>query len=158
MIKKEGQTINTMRRLKIFVAHSFGTVDMKPTQDKPLRPRLLFAYGDSAYSALCGRQFRRQGWEVYQAGSAADVHRLVETINPRAVVVDTNLPDETGWLTCAKILLGRPSTRVVLVSTQKIEAEQRLASFLGAAGLVTRDQGTGPLLDLILGQVLPQTG
>lgn len=131
---------------------------MTVNTDKPFRPRLVFAHGDSAYAALCGRHFRRQGWEVYQANTAADARRLVRTISPRAVVLDTNLPDESGWLTCAKILLERPGLRAVLVSPQKTEKEQRLGAFLGATGLVGRDEGVGALLDQVLGTVLPQTG
>ncbi len=131
---------------------------MTVNTDKPFRPRLVLAYADSAYAALCGRHFRRQGWEVCQASTAADVYRLARTISPRAVVLDTDLPDESGWLTCAKILLERPGLRVILVSPHQTEPEQRLSAFVGATGLVGRDQGVDALLDMILGTVLPQTG
>ena len=52
------------------------------------RPKMLLVYGDSAFAAKTSRHYRRQGWDVRMAGSAAEARRLVERLDPMATVVD----------------------------------------------------------------------
>lgn len=115
------------------------------------RPRLLLAYSDPAYAALASRHFRRRGWEVHTVGKAADVRRLAFALAPRIVVLDVNLSDESGWLTCAKLLLDRPELRVVLVAPEQSELLARQAAFIGAAGFISREQGCEALFDEAVG-------
>src|SRR3954447_4782484 len=77
---------------------------------KPMsfRPRLVLAYADSAHAALSCRHLRRQGWEVHLASSGFEARRLVRLLAPQVVVLDTDLREESGWLTCAKLKLENP--------------------------------------------------
>src|SRR5207248_6982855 len=97
---------------------------------KPLsfRPRLVLAYADSAHAALSARHFRRLGWEVHLASSGPDARRLASALTPEVVIIDTQLPDESGWLTCAKMMLENGAQKAVLVSARVTEEEKRLAA------------------------------
>jgi sigma-B regulation protein RsbU (phosphoserine phosphatase) len=108
---------------------------------KPLRRRMILADGDSAHAAASARHFRRQGWEVHLAVSGPNARQLVHMLAPEVVVLDTQLPGESGWLTCAKITLIKTDVSVVLVSSEATEEEQRLAEAVGAAALVNRENG-----------------
>jgi DNA-binding response OmpR family regulator len=124
----------------------------------PLRPLLVFAYADSRYAALGCRQLRRLGWEVRLASRGHEARRLAGALKPAVVVIDTDLHDESGWLTCDKLSRETPGPKVVLVGTNPSEEDRRLAAFVGAAAIVRRDAGVGALVDQVLGTALPAAG
>src|SRR6516162_587040 len=86
-----------------------------------LRPRMLLAYSDSAHAARCVRYFRRLGWEVHMVASGAEAQRLANQLLPHAIVLDVNLPDESGWLSAAKLRLLPPEHRIVLLAAEADE-------------------------------------
>src|SRR5437660_1486053 len=69
-------------------------------------PCLVLAHKDIGFAAQTSRQFRLLGWDVYLAGTGADVRRLTSRLAPAAVVLDVDLADESGWLLCDKINRG----------------------------------------------------
>jgi len=124
--------------------------------DKPFvsQQRLVLAYADSTYAALSCRFFRRQGLQVHLASSAAEARRLVRVLAPSVLVLDTNLRDESGWLTCAKLVAEHRELRVVLVAPESSCESRALADFVGAAALVAREAGAAVLVDEVLGNAL----
>jgi DNA-binding response OmpR family regulator len=114
------------------------------------RPRIVVAYADSVYAAQCARHFRRLGWEVHLAHSGHDARRLAGLIEPQVVVVDTELPSQSGGLACAKAMSASGSYRVVLVSPAVGEGELRLAEEIGAAAIVARTEPVKALVDCVL--------
>jgi DNA-binding response OmpR family regulator len=127
-------------------------------QPLKFRPRLVLAYADSAHAALSARHFRRLGWEVHLASSGPDARRLARTLAPAVVILDTQLPDESGWLTCAKMALENGAQKVVLVSSAVTAEEQRLAALVGAAAVVERRDGVPALVDRVMDKALPHAG
>jgi CheY-like chemotaxis protein len=113
------------------------------------RPRLLLGYSDSAHAARCVRHFRRLGWEVHMVASGAEAQRLAYEIVPHLIVLDVDLPDETGWLSAAKILLLQPAHRVVLLAADVAPHFQERAESLGVAAVVWREDGPEALASLI---------
>jgi DNA-binding response OmpR family regulator len=122
------------------------------------RPLLVLAYADSLYAALSCRHFRRLGWEVHLANSAREARRLTRVYAPAVVVIDTDLHDESGWLTCDKMTRELADQRVILVGPNPTEESHRLAAFVGAAALVNRTAGVSALADEVLGAALPAVG
>jgi DNA-binding NarL/FixJ family response regulator len=116
------------------------------------RPLMILGYADSAHAAQCGRYFRRLGWEVRLVASATEVRRLLETFSPRAIVLDTELPDESGWLACAKIMHEDPSRYVVLLTPDASPEASRQAVEVNAAGVVSRQDQMEDLAEMILGE------
>jgi CheY-like chemotaxis protein len=114
------------------------------------RPRLLMAYSDSAHASRCVRQFRRLGWEVHMVASGALVQRLAIELMPDAIVIDVDLPDESGWLSAAKILLVQPSQRIILLADSFDANERERARSLGVVGMVRREDGMGDLTALVV--------
>jgi DNA-binding response OmpR family regulator len=100
------------------------------------RPRLVLAYNDSARAALTSRHFRRLGWEVHQACSGPEARRLVYVLRPQVVILDADLRDESGWLTCAKLTLGGGGPRAILVSAEVTSRERAFAETVGAAAII----------------------
>ena len=125
---------------------------------RSIRPRMVVAYADSVHAVLSARHFRRLGWEVHLASSGPDARRLADALAPEIVILDTQLPDESGWLTCAKLILENGAQKIVLVSAEATDEEQRLAETVGAAALVSRETGVPGLVGEVMGMALPHAG
>jgi ActR/RegA family two-component response regulator len=97
------------------------------------------------FDGSVARSFRRRGWDVYQTKSGPEARRLARMVSADLIVLDTFLPEESGWLTCEKLTREIPGARVVLVDPDPRRAA--LAEFVGAAALVGSD-GLAALLEL----------
>jgi DNA-binding response OmpR family regulator len=111
------------------------------------RPHVVIAHTDPAYAAGAARAFRRYGWEVVLAADGPEARRLAAAPAARLVILEAGLPEESGWLTCAKLRAAGPRTPVVLVGNESAAPDDAFAEFAGAARLVTREQGYEPLLE-----------
>lgn len=110
------------------------------------RPRLLLAYADSAQAASSCRYFRRLGWEVHLTNTGAEARRLTRLLSPTVVLLDVDLADESGWLTCAKLILEWPQQTVILLSDVVKPADVEFARLTGAAAIAAR---TANLVDVV---------
>jgi DNA-binding response OmpR family regulator len=110
------------------------------------RPHVVIAHTDAAYVLGAVRAFRRNGWHFSLAATGPEARRLASSFDADLVVLQADLPGESGWLTCAKIHFGDPRCHVILVSDDD-EGDEGFAEFAGAARLVTRAQGAEALLD-----------
>jgi len=106
-----------------------------PDQDPRCRPRLVLAHTDAIYAAVASRYFRQCGWEVYLAEAAPQVRRLTRDMEPVVVALDVDLREQSGWLTCCKLLLEHPHLKVILVASHPAPDRHRFAAFIGAACL-----------------------
>jgi DNA-binding response OmpR family regulator len=100
------------------------------------RPCLVLAHADPVCTADLCRRFRRQGWDVYPTHGGPEARRLARMLDADLVILEADLPDESGYLTCAKLIQERPGRTVVLVSEDPSSRNGERAVFVGAAGLV----------------------
>src|SRR5437763_8367400 len=89
---------------------------VRDNSGRATRPRLLLAYSDSAHASRCVRYFRRLGWEVHMVASGVEAQRLAGELMPQVIGLDVDLPDESGWLSAAKIRIAPPEQRVILLA------------------------------------------
>lgn len=113
------------------------------------RPHLVLAHPNAAYAASVCRYYGRLGWETHLASSAHDARRLAEQLSPDVVVLGTDLPDESGWLTCGKLLQEYPGQKVVLVAGRSTPENRHFAAFVGAIALVQEEAGVQALAEEI---------
>jgi DNA-binding response OmpR family regulator len=129
-----------------------------PEQEPDRPPGLVLAHLDPIYAAVASRYFRQCGWEVYLADSGPDARYLAREAGPVVVALDVNLREESGWLTCWKLLREQPRLKVLLVGSHPAPIEHRFAAFVGAAGLVDRRLGVAALVDAVYGAALRAVG
>src|SRR5262249_23638451 len=105
-----------------------------PEQDPRCRPCLVLAHPDTMYAAVASRYFRQCGWDVFLADSGPQARRLARELNPLVVALDVELREQSGWLTCWKLLHEQPRLKVLLISSHPAPDRHRFAAFVGAAG------------------------
>lgn len=99
---------------------------------------LLFVEDDESLRRLVAMHLRHQGYEVEEATAAEDAARLLaDGLRPSLVLLDLNLPGDTGW-----DLLRRPDLREagsppVLITSATTVSPSRLAEF-GCAGYLPK--------------------
>jgi DNA-binding response OmpR family regulator len=129
------------------------------TEDNsPYRPCLILAHADPTFADLTCRSFRRRGWDVYRAHTGPEIRRLARMMGPDLVLLDTDLPGESGWLTCDKLTREQPHARVILVGPSTTPQDDQLAAFVGASALVNRADGMTLLVHEVCGTPLPAAG
>lgn len=102
------------------------------------RPCLILGYVRSEFASRWGRFFRRQGWEVHLAAEAAEARRLANILSPSAVVLDVDMPDESGWLASAKLTAEHPHAKILLVGSRSPKRTTDIAE-VGADAWLERD-------------------
>jgi DNA-binding response OmpR family regulator len=93
-------------------------------------------------SAQIADRLRRSGWRVYRVADCDALRRLTCHMTPDVVVLPADGADESGWLTCAKLMRAIPRLRVIVVGEPTAEAAD-LARFVGAEAVssdVTMDE------------------
>ena len=112
------------------------------------RPRLVLAHADPLYAALVRQIFLRLRWNVHITASGVQAREMVGELSPAMVILDAELPDESGWLTCAKLLRAEPRLRVIVVGGPTSDGPQ-LARFLGVEAPMPSDVSAEKLVERI---------
>ena len=100
--------------------------------------RVLIVEDDETLRQIVARHLRSQGYEVAEAPSAEDAVRAVEGAwHPDVVLLDLNLPGDTGWdLLRAQAFAAADSPPVIITSATTV-SPKRLAEF-GCAGYLPK--------------------
>jgi DNA-binding response OmpR family regulator len=99
---------------------------------------VLIVEDDESLRRIVSRHLRAQGYDVDEASSAeAAAGTLVGGIRPDVVILDLNLPGDTGWdLLRGPALIAAGSPPVVIASATTV-SPKRLAEF-GVAGYLPK--------------------
>lgn len=93
---------------------------------------------------------REIGWEVESAASGEDVRRLAVKLRAAVAVLEASAGNESGLLTCAKLVRALPRVRVVLIGPPDEETE-RFALFAGAAAYLPLGSSPSEVVRAIAG-------
>jgi hypothetical protein len=113
---------------------------------------VILALPESVLLTATIDRLRRAGWRVFQAATINAVRGLARRVAPEVVVLPADGSDESGWLTCAKLLEAMPGLRVIVVSKPTADGTE-FARFIGAT-LVPGDATAEELADHVEGAAL----
>src|SRR6185436_14277940 len=86
---------------------------------------------------LLERQMTRGSFELISAGTAAEGIRLAEAVQPDAIVLDVQLPDQDGWSVLSRFKThARTSAIPIVILTAMDEHPGALGD--GAVGIVAK--------------------
>lgn len=107
---------------------------------------LLIVDDDEALRRWAERVMRRKGYVCDSAANAADARRRLEHGAYALVLLDVNMPGESGLELLSSIRSNHPTTAVVMVTGEDDPQLALSAIELGAYGYVVKPVGTGELL------------
>jgi two-component system response regulator NreC len=90
------------------------------------------------------------GFEVVaEAGNTQDAARFVRGHHPDVLVLDLNMPGESGLKLIPRIYEEVPETRIVVLTMQRDPAFARQALAAGAMGYVVKDAADSELVEAV---------
>ena len=94
------------------------------------------------------------GCEVRRAWNGDQALAVAEWFQPEIVFLDVVIPEQMGWLVCAKLKMAQPAPVVVVVTGVVEEANDRFAEFVHADLLIRKPFSEAdilrPLTELVL--------
>ncbi len=111
------------------------TCRRKGLDSHSFRAVLLVEYRDEVFARLeC--DLAAMGVWVERASNAAEASQRFAHCPPDLMIVNVDMPDESGWLLAGKLRLVRPTARVWLYSPRSSGFDHGLAHFLGVSQLI----------------------
>jgi two-component system, NarL family, response regulator NreC len=86
---------------------------------------------------------------VAEAANTADAARYVRGHHPRVLVLDLNMPGESGLALIPRLREEAPDTQIVVLTMQRDPAFARQALSAGATGYVIKDAADGELVTAV---------
>jgi DNA-binding NarL/FixJ family response regulator len=117
--------------------------------------KILLAHRDAGFRRELLENLDGREVQVIQSATAEATHALAAEFRPSIIIVDADLPDQSGALTCAKLKISHPRCRVMLVGRQRNGADARLARFVGADVYVSQREGLDEILRYVSRRTLP---
>lgn len=99
--------------------------------------RMVVCLGNLPQGAVIERYFQERGWEVLAARSGEEARLLVRKCSNPVVLLTEYAADESGWVTCWKVLSDRPTLQVCVIGPRPAEEGARLAEFVKAAAYIS---------------------
>lgn len=100
--------------------------------------RILLVEDDESLRRIVSRHLREEGFEVEGVASAEDAERLLHKgLRPAVVLLDLNLPGETGWDLLRGPTLAEAGSPPVVITSATTVSPRRLAEF-GCAGFLPK--------------------
>jgi DNA-binding response OmpR family regulator len=113
------------------------------------RAPILLVEDDETLRSILARHLRARGFEVAESGSAEDASRaLREGLRPGLVLLDLNLPGDTGWDLLRGADLGEHGHPPVVIASATPVSPKRLEEF-GVAGYLPKPFPLETLVDTI---------
>lgn len=114
------------------------TCRRKGLDSHSFRAVLLVEYRDEVFARLASDLAAMGVW-VERASNAAEASQRFAHCPPDLMIVNADMPDESGWLLAGKLRLVRPTAHVWLYAPRSSGFDHGLAHFLGVAEVVHYD-------------------
>jgi DNA-binding response OmpR family regulator len=100
--------------------------------------RVLMVEDDESLRQIVSRHLRAQGYEVDEAASAEGAAIALDNgLRPDVVILDLNLPGDTGWDVLRSPALAAAGSPPVIIASATTVSPKRLAEF-GVAGYLPK--------------------
>ena len=102
------------------------------------KPVVLMVEDDESLRRILARHLRAVGYDVAEAASAEEATRKLESgVRPGVVLLDVNLPGDTGWDLLRSGVLAASGSPPVIVTSALPVSSRKLAEF-GCVGYLPK--------------------
>jgi two-component system torCAD operon response regulator TorR len=98
---------------------------------------ILLVDDDAVILALLSQVFRQEGFEVTEAPDARALRAALAREAPDLIILDINLPDESGFV-LAQEIRTRSETGIIMLTSRNEEVDRLVGLELGADDYVTK--------------------
>ena len=106
--------------------------------DQRHKTRALVVDDDPDVAEFAKIVLEEAGCEVGLASDGDQALAVADWFHPDIVFLDIVIPEQDGWLVCAKLKLTRPAPIIVVVTGVIEEANERFAEFVHADMLIRK--------------------
>jgi DNA-binding response OmpR family regulator len=90
------------------------------------------------------RMLTDRGFEIARAYDGDQALEAAHRLKPDLIVLDVMMPEQDGWLVCAKLKAIQPAPKIIIFTVLKHGESDRMAQFVHADGIIhkpfTREQ------------------
>jgi CheY-like chemotaxis protein len=112
-------------------------------------PRALIVDDDPSTAEFVAAVLKSRGWDVQHARTGDEALAEAHRFSPNVVFLDVMIPQQSGWLVCAKLKLVRHSPSIVFMTGLSGRTVSQQAEFLGADGLLHKPFAAKDLLQVL---------
>jgi DNA-binding response OmpR family regulator len=109
-------------------------------------PRILIVEDNEMLLEVMSEALRREGYSFEVARTGDEAIQKAYASKPDMVLLDIDLPGQSGYLVAAKLKVSRPSPRVLFITALPRGQSDRVANFLRVDGILHKPFGVSRLL------------
>jgi len=118
------------------------------------RAKVLIVDDEADTVEVVARMLECRDFEITRAYDGDQALEAAHRVKPDLVVLDVMMPEQDGWLVCAKLKAVHPSPKIIIFTVLKHGESDRMAEFVHADDIIhkpfTREQLLAKI-DLALG-------
>jgi two-component system, OmpR family, response regulator len=119
-------------------------------------PRALVVDDDPSVVEFVAAVLRSRGWDVQQGRTGDEALAEARRFSPDVIFLDVMIPEQSGWLVCAKLKLVGYSPPIVFMTGLSGRSVSQNAEFVGADGLLHKPFAAKDVLRIVE-QLAPAT-
>lgn len=120
-----------------------------PAENMPGNPAVVLIGLDTALRAQLQRYFTQRHYRVADADTGPEGRQVVRATGAQLIVLTPDLPQESGWVTIAKLRFDHPDAQVVFVVEEHDHRARQYAHFLNARVQLRQDESLAGLTALV---------
>jgi DNA-binding response OmpR family regulator len=105
-----------------------ATIELATEHAGPPARRVLLVEDEPTLRRVIARNLASRGLEVQEAGTAHDAVEMATTAHPDLLLLDINLPDQTGWDVLRELRRRRSEVPTIILSAVRV-SHNRLEEF-----------------------------
>ncbi len=108
------------------------------------RAKVLIVDDEQDTVAIVQQMLKVRDYEINSAFDGDQALEAADRIKPNLIVLDVMMPEQDGWLVCAKLKSIRPAPKILILTVLKHGESDRMAKFVHADDILhkpfTQDQ------------------
>jgi len=102
------------------------------------QPRILLVDDDTVFTAVMARGFERRGFHCHECHSAESALEACTRFAPSHILLDLNMPDESGLVALPALIQAAPNARLVVLTGYSSIATAVEATRAGASNYLCK--------------------
>ena len=112
-------------------------------------PQILLVEDDAMLLEVLAEALRRAGYSFETARNGDEAIEKAYRLKPDAVLLDIDLPGQSGYLVAAKLKVAKPSPKVLFLTAMPRGQSDRIATFLCVDGILHKPFAVRKLLGTV---------